>query len=102
MSRPTLTATVFDKRGNVLAKESNSYVCTHPIQYQFANSVGEPWRIYLHAEIAAIIKAIKRGKPHKIKVERYDKQGNFKCAKPCSICSAAIRHYGIKYVEYSL
>ena len=101
MAKPILTATIFDKHGNILARESNSYNCTHPIQYKFANIVGEPTRIYLHAEIAAIVKVKQKAKMYKIKVERYDRQGILKCAKPCKVCEAAINFYGIKYVEYS-
>lgn len=101
MTRPTLTATVYDKRGRQLAKENNSYTQTHPVQYKYANAVGEPTRIYLHAEIAALVKAIKNGKPYKLTVERYDRRGLSKCAKPCAACERAIKAFGVKRVEYT-
>lgn len=70
-SRQEITATVFDRRGMILAVGKNSYKKTHPKQSDLAKKAGLPEKEYLHAEVAAIIKAIKRGKPYKIRVERY-------------------------------
>lgn len=102
MTKPILTAYIYDKRGRLLAKENNSYTQTHPIQYKYANLVGEPARIFLHAEIAALLKSIKHGKPFRIVVERYDRQGLSKCAKPCAACARAIKAFGVKRIEYTL
>lgn len=96
-----ITATVCDKRGRVLAKEKNSYSKSHPLQAKYAAKVGLDNKIYLHAEIAAIIKANKTGIPYSIFVERYDKFGNPACAKPCPICNLFIAENGIKIVEYT-
>lgn len=57
--------------------------------------------IYLHAEVAAIIKALKVGTPHKIMIERYGKDGSPMLAKPCAMCEIAIREAGIHFVEYT-
>lgn len=68
---------------------------------RFANASGEPNRIFLHAEIAALIK-LKRGDvPYKIKVERYRKDGSPAIAKPCAVCQAAINHWRIFNVEHT-
>ena len=96
-----IVATVYDKKGRVLAKEKNSYSKSHPLQAKYTAKVGLSNKIYLHAEIAAIIRANKIGTPHSIFVERYDSFGNPVCAKPCPICSLFILENGIKFVEYT-
>lgn len=96
-----LIAKCYDKTGNLISYGTNSYVKTHPIQAALARSVGQPERIYLHAEISAIIRA--RGKAiHKIKIERYDFSGNEANAHPCPVCMLAIKQAGIKLVEYTI
>jgi len=63
--------------------------------------VGQPLKIYLHAEIAAILKA--GDKPiHRIEVLRTGKKGQHLNAKPCPICMAAIKAFGIKEVSFTL
>jgi len=96
-----ITATVLDKRGKVLAVASNSYQKTHPYQFKLAKKVGFPDKIYLHAEISAIIKAQKVGVPYKIIIERYKANGEPANAKPCRVCEEAIKEAGIKFVEYT-
>jgi tRNA(Arg) A34 adenosine deaminase TadA len=100
-ARAEVTATIYDRKGNVLAKAQNSYVKTHPIQKRFAGQVGEVNKEFLHAEVHAIIKAQKRGTPYKIKIERYGKGGEPRLAKPCPICELAIKESGIKFIEYT-
>lgn len=98
--RQELVATVYDKRGRILARCKNSYTKTHTKQAHYANMVDLPEKVFLHAEIAALIKA--RGKGHKIKIERYGKNGDPLLAKPCKICELAIREAGIHFVEYTV
>jgi len=100
--RYDIVATVFDKRGRVLGVGKNSYERTHPRQSKLAERVGLPHKIYLHSEISALIKALKRGIPHKIKIERYDASGRPKLAKPCPICDLAIKEAGVKFIEYTI
>jgi len=99
MGRHALTAIIYDKKGRVLSIGKNSYTKTHPKMYRLGKITGNPDAIYLHAEIAALVKC--RGVPYKIKIERFDKDGNPKLAKPCDICDLAIKEAGIKYVEYT-
>lgn len=102
MGKHLITATITDKAGKMLAHETNNYARTHPIQARFARDAGQPLRIFLHAEIAAITKLRKGAKPHKISVSRYTKDGEPANAAPCPVCQAAIKHYGIKLVEYTV
>lgn len=98
--RQSITATITDKRGRVLSIGHNSYEKSHPKQAHYAARMGEPYKFFLHAEIAALVKC--RGKPYKIMIERKDKAGNNRLAKPCGICELAIKEAGIKFVEYTV
>jgi hypothetical protein len=51
--------------------------------------------------VAAIIKALKRGVPHRILVVRYYADGRPAPSKPCPACALAIKEAGIKIVEHS-
>jgi tRNA(Arg) A34 adenosine deaminase TadA len=96
-----ITAIIYDKKGRVLSIGKNSYIKTHPYQAKIAASVGLPHKIFLHAEIHAIIKCKKLDKAYKIVVYRYDNFGNPANAQPCPICSDAISKSGIKIVEHT-
>lgn len=95
-----IIATVYDKKGRVISVGRNSYIKTHPMMHKLGTRLMLPEKIFLHAEIAALVKC--RGIPYKIKIERYDKQGNPRLAKPCPICELAIQNAGIKFVEYTV
>jgi len=99
--RRFVKATIYNKRGHVIAVGENSYSKTHPYQIHLSRKHGNGEQIYLHAEIAALIKLKDKDKAYKIKVERYGKQGEPLIAKPCPICSAAIAEAGIKIVEHT-
>lgn len=96
-----LTATIYDKRGRVLSTGENSYSKTHPIQYHYAKQVDRPEAVYLHAEIAALIKLKDIDRAHKIVIHRSGARGEALPASPCPICQLAIEHAGIKIVEHS-
>jgi tRNA(Arg) A34 adenosine deaminase TadA len=95
-----LTARCYDRKGKLLSIATNSYSKTHPIQAYFATKVGQPAKIYLHAEIHAIIKAGDK-KIHKIVISRIGKNHKALNAKPCPICQEAIKAYGIPFVSYT-
>ena len=99
--RHYVLATVYDKRGNVLSRAENSYTKTHPYQAMMARRSGIPEKIFLHAEIAALIRC-RTGQPYRIKIERYNKSNEPMLAKPCPICEAAIKEAGIRLVEYTI
>ena len=98
----TITATIFDKKGRILSRAQNSYTKTHPYMRTLSLRVNSPNHDLLHAEIAAIIKAKGRGKPYKIKVERYGRDGQPRMARPCDICMEGIRLAGIQVVEHTV
>jgi tRNA(Arg) A34 adenosine deaminase TadA len=98
--KQAITAQVYDRRGRLLSTGKNSYSKTHPRQAALGAKVGFPLRIFLHAEISALIKC--RGKPHKIRISRLDAAGNPRLAKPCPICELAIKEAGIQVVEYTV
>lgn len=96
-----IKATTFDSRDRIIAVGFNSYTKTHPRQAKIAKMAGLDVKQHLHAEIAAIIKS-KDKNINKIKIERYDSEGNPKLAAPCPVCQIAIKMAGIQFVEYTI
>jgi len=84
----------------LLTQATNSYTKTHPAQIKYAEQ--STAKIYLHAEIAALVKLKKGMEPYKIVIERYGKDGRSRMAKPCPICERAIKAWNIKRVEYTV
>lgn len=99
--RQNITAIIRDKKGCVLSIGKNTYIKTHPLQAKFAAKVGNPKAVFLHAEIAAIVKCRDLSKAHSIEVIREGKNGELMLAAPCKICTAAIKHAGIKEIKHS-
>lgn len=105
-SRYKVVAIIYDKRGKKLGEGENSYSKTHPLQAHYGKIVNQPLRIFLHAEIQAIIRTFKNfpnSEPYKISITRTNvKTGNTGLAAPCPICALAIKEAGISRIEYSL
>jgi tRNA(Arg) A34 adenosine deaminase TadA len=101
MGKPSITAYITNKQGHTLTIGNNSYTQTHPVQAQYSQAAHMPDRIFLHAEIAALVQLRKGMKPYKIAIERYGKDGRSRLARPCPACEAAIKAWGIKRVEYT-
>lgn len=99
--RFNLTAIIYDKKGKVLSIGKNSYHKTHPLQKKHADAVGLPQKVFLHAEIHAIVKCKDLSKAYSIMITRFDKQGNPKNAKPCPVCMSAIKASGIKEIMHT-
>ena len=97
--RYRFAAIACDKAGNILAVGHNSYIKTHPVQAKAAIKVGQPNRPFLHAEIAALVKA--RGVVYSLSVARVTKDGSPANAEPCPICREAMRQAGVKLVEWT-
>lgn len=99
-----IKATVYSSNGRVLSVAFNDYKKTHTMQAHYAALVGSPKKIYLHAEIAALVKIRhKKGcTPYRIKIERFNNKGEPLNASPCPICLAAIKEAGIKYIEHTV
>lgn len=99
--RFSVTAVIYDKRGNVLSIGKNSYVKTHPMQAMYARRAGEPHKVYLHAEIHAITRCAELDKAHRISIFRYREDGSPAMARPCGICAGAIAATNIKIIEHT-
>ena len=96
-----ITAVIYDRRGRVLSIGQNSYVKTHPMQARHAKKVGQEERIYLHAEVHAIVRCRTLRDAHRIFISRWNKKGEPLNAKPCPVCESAIHAAGIKVVEHT-
>jgi len=96
-----ILARCYDKKGKLLSLGLNSYTKSHPLMKYFAAKVGHSeHKIYLHAEIDAILRA--RNKSiYRIVVERFNSKGLPVLAKPCPVCEEAIRAFGVKLVEHT-
>jgi len=96
-----MTAIIYDKRGNVLSIGKNSYVKSHPYQAKLAKAVGEVHKIFLHAEIDAILKCNNIKKAHRISIFRVNRFNEYGLAKPCKICERALSKTPIKVIEHT-
>ncbi len=96
-----IKAVIFDKKGKVLSLGQNDYLKSHPYMKELSAKLGMPYKIYLHAEVAAILKCHDLTKAHRILVTRVSKTGKLMLAKPCKICQSAIDAAGIKIIEHS-
>jgi deoxycytidylate deaminase len=98
-----IVAFVLDEKGRIISTGVNSYIKTHPEQAKAAEKVGEHYKVYLHAEVAACTKIQykKLGKQETIVIIRLNNQNEMIAAKPCKICSAIIKKYGFKHIIHS-
>lgn len=72
---------------------------THPTQAKWAIRAGLPEKIYLHAEMAALVRC--KEDADTIVVARVNRQGKLRNAKPCPICRLALEQAGVTQVCYS-
>jgi deoxycytidylate deaminase len=96
-----ITAILKDKRGYVLSIGKNSYTKTHPIQAKHAQKVGLPEKIYLHAEVDALVRCKDLSKVDNITVIRETRHGRYLNAKPCPVCMSALKAAGIKNIFHT-
>ena len=89
---------ILNRKGIVISTGYN-LLKSHPIQYEYADLVGEPYKIYLHAEVRALIKC--KEKPHHLYTMRLSKTGDYLLSKPCCICVQYIKDSGVKYISYT-
>lgn len=97
----SVTAIIYDKRGKVLSVGTNSYIKTHPLMADHARRAGEPYKIYLHAEVHAITRCQDLQRAHRIAIFRYLEDGSPAMARPCPICCSAIAATPIKIIEHT-
>lgn len=96
-----ITAIAYDKRGKILSVGQNSYYKTHPLMSKVGKKLGEPDKIFIHAELDAILKA-RSNNIHRLAIFRFNNAGNPRNAKPCKICQEFIKMFKIKHVEYTV
>jgi deoxycytidylate deaminase len=88
------------RKGRVVSSATNLESKTHPYQSRLAEQAGEPYRVSLHAEIRALIRA--GDKPaDTLVVGRVNKSGNLCLSKPCAVCQLAISESGVRNIYYS-
>lgn len=98
----TISAIIKDKHGHIISRATNSYIKTHPLQAELASKVGRPQKVFLHAEVLAILRAgHKIEKAYSMEIYRFDNQGRPKLAEPCPICKELIATTPIKEVLYT-
>lgn len=100
-ARQAITASIYDRRGRKISVGRNHYTKSHPFQARLAREAGLHHKIYLHAEIEALLRLRDWSRAHKIVVERYARSGEPALAKPCPICQRAIRMAGIAHIEHT-
>ena len=94
--RYQITAILFDKKGRPLSIGKNSYTKTHPIMARESAKHGEPYKVFLHAEIDAIVRCRDMSKATRIVVMRFDANGRPVNAKPCPICMGLLSTYNLR------
>ena len=94
--RYQITAILFDKKGRPLSIGKNSYTKTHPIMARESAKHGEPYKVFLHAEIDAIVRCRDMEKAHRIVVMRFDANGLPVNSKPCPICMGLLSTYNLR------
>lgn len=87
------------RKGKVVTSATNLERKSHPLQAKFADRVGLSEKIFLHAEISALVKC--REECDTIVVARVNSQNKLRNAKPCPICALALKEAGIDKVHYS-
>ena len=101
---------ILDGRGKVISSGYNS-MKTHPVQKEYSFLQGEEYKVYLHAEVSALVSLSRRyssnpgkkkGKPYHLYTLREDKNGNLVMSRPCPICYEYIKDSGIKWISYTL
>jgi deoxycytidylate deaminase len=96
-----ISAIIYDKKGRPISHGQNSYTRTHPLMAKMAQLSGEPNRIYLHAEVAAIVRLKDSKRAHRMFISRFNAVGSPVRAAPCLSCQRLIKLIGIKYVEHT-
>ena len=94
--RYQITAIILDKKGRPLSIGKNSYTKTHPIMARESAKHGEPYKVFLHAEIDAIVRCKDMSKAARIVVMRFDANGLPVNAKPCPICMGLLSTYNLR------
>lgn len=85
--------------GNNIISEGTNISKTHPVQANFARRAGQPERVWLHAELRALITA--NDEANICFVARVNRKGFLRSSKPCKVCSLALKEANIKWVYFT-
>ena len=96
----TIYAMIVDKKGRPICIGKNSFIKTHTKQFEYNQRVN-PSKIFLHAEIDAILKLKDHDNGYAMIVCRMTKSGLIGLAKPCEGCKQAIFDSNIKKVYFT-
>ena len=101
-SRKRVGAVLYNSKRRVITTAVNNDYKSHPRQAWWAQRVGLDEKIYLHAEMACLIKA--REAADTIVVVRLGGHDgkSLRQSRPCPVCEPALRYAGIKHVYYSV
>lgn len=94
-----LVGAILLNKNRVVTTATNLERKSHPLQAKFAERVGLKEKIFLHAEIAALVKC--REECDTIIVARVNSQNKLRNSRPCPICSLALKQAGVSKVHYS-
>lgn len=94
-----MSCVLLDKKGRYVAEGYNKRK-THPLMAKYAKKANEPNKIYLHAELSALISPRSRQSPHTAFIFRKTASGTG-IARPCRICREALVEAGVKEVVYT-
>ena len=99
-SRKRVGALLLNKN-KVISQGVNQDTKSHPFQAKLADMVGLSEKIYLHAEISALVKC--KSEVDTIVVARLGGHNGkeLRNAKPCKICQLALEQAGIKHIYYT-
>ena len=88
-------------KNKIVSRGVNQETKTHPLQAKFAQMVGLHEKIYLHAEISALVS--NRSQCDTIVVVRLGghSKNELRNAKPCPVCSLALEQAGIQHIYYT-
>ena len=88
-------------KNKVITQAVNQDTKSHPLQAKFAQMVGLDEKIYLHAEMSALVKC--KSDVDTIVVARLGGHNHdeIRNAKPCPICQLAIKQAGIEHIYYT-
>lgn len=89
------------RKNRVISTSPNLDCKSHPFQARLAKQVGLDPKIYLHSEIATLIRAKEDGDTMIVARVGGTSHNELRIAKPCPICSAALELANIKRIIYS-
>ena len=99
--RYEIVCSTFDKKGRHIATSRNDYKKSHPLMLHFAKIAGESCdKIWKHAELSACLES-GNTEIHSVLVQRFDAFGKPKTAKPCKICQAMLKGFGVHIARYT-